>query len=76
MTSSKANEPVPLIHPKVQEYLDTIDDPDRKKKLLQLQLNIEKELRQYKDPVARMNKMVELFWEGFEEFNDVMRRFR
>ena len=77
MTSSTTNDSVTgMIHPKVQEYIDNIEDPERKKELIQFQLSIDKELRKYKDPVARMNKMVELFWEGFKEFNDCMNKFR
>ena len=34
-----------------------------------LQFVIDSELSKYKDPVSRMNRMVELFWEKFHEFN-------
>ena len=37
-----------------------------------LQFKIEASLNKYKDPVARMNKMVEIFWGHFQEFQDVM----
>lgn len=33
-----------------------------------LQFRIDAELSRYKDPVARMNRMVELFWDGVQEF--------
>ena len=33
-----------------------------------LQRALDRELNRYKNPVARMNRMVELFWEKFDEF--------
>ncbi len=37
-----------------------------------LQRRIDHELGQYKDPVARMNAMVEIFWRQVCEFQDVL----
>jgi len=37
-----------------------------------LQFVIEMRLKKYKDPVARMNKMVEIFWQQFGLFQDVL----
>jgi hypothetical protein len=37
-----------------------------------LQFIIEMRLKKYKDPVVRMNKMVEIFWEQFGLFQDVL----
>lgn len=37
-----------------------------------LQLKIDAELSRYKDPVARMNRMVELFWQGVGDFQEVL----
>ena len=61
------------MHPEIRKYIDSIEDPDRRLKLEQLQWRIDADLRKYKDPVARMNRMVELFWEGVNEFNDVLK---
>jgi len=33
-----------------------------------IQFALECDLRKYKDPISRMNRMVELFWEKFDEF--------
>lgn len=44
------------------------DDESKLIKLQQFQWNINKELRKYKDPIARMNKMAELFWTGVKKF--------
>ena len=54
----------------LQEYLDTLT-PERRLKAEQLQWKIDGTLRKYKDPVARMNKMAELFWEGVQDLIDV-----
>ena len=37
-----------------------------------LQFKIESRLRKYKDPIVRMNKMVEIFWEQFGLFHEVL----
>lgn len=37
-----------------------------------LQFKIESKLAKYKDPVSRMNKMVEIFWEHFQQFHEVI----
>jgi len=36
-----------------------------------LQFRIDCLLSRYTDPVARMNRMVEIFWEYFQQFHDV-----
>lgn len=42
--------------------------PERAQRAKQFRWQIEGQLRGYKDPVARMNKMIELFWRGFQTF--------
>jgi hypothetical protein len=37
-----------------------------------IQLRIEQRLAHFKDPVARMNEMVVIFWEQFQKFQDVL----
>lgn len=48
---------------KLEEFIDSLPEP-RRTRMKQLQWNIDKELAKYKDPIARMNRMVELLWEG------------
>ena len=44
--------------------------PERyRQRALGIQFTLDCELRKYKDPVARMNRMVELFWEKVNELN-------
>jgi hypothetical protein len=45
---------------------------EHRKRAHGLQFRIESRLRKYKDPVVRMNKMVEIFWEQFGLFHDVL----
>lgn len=47
-------------------------DEQRLWKLRKLQNSIDKELNKYINPIARYNKMVELFYKGFDEFRVVM----
>jgi len=37
-----------------------------------MQRKIEYQLKKYKDPIARMNAMVEIFWQQFDEFQAVI----
>jgi hypothetical protein len=37
-----------------------------------MQFTLDCELRKYKNPVARMNRMVEIFWDKVYEFNFVL----
>jgi hypothetical protein len=37
-----------------------------------LQMRIDRRLSHFKDPVARMNEMVVMFWEQFNEFQEVL----
>jgi len=59
-----------------KEVLEVIEDfisscpPERQQSLRQQQWKIQGELRKYKDPQARLNKMVELFYEGLKEFQE------
>lgn len=73
------NELVKLRHDPVafekrrQEILDEVLKDDVKGR--QQQWRIEGELRKLKNPVARYNKMIELFWSGFFTFNNTLKRF-
>lgn len=46
--------------------------PERQERLRQYQWKIDQTLSGYKDPIARMNKMVELFWEGVGKFQNAL----
>jgi hypothetical protein len=37
-----------------------------------IQFTLDCELRKYKHPIARMNRMVEIFWQKFDEFSLVV----
>jgi hypothetical protein len=37
-----------------------------------VQMRIDRRLSHFKDPVARMNEMVVIFWEQFREFQEVL----
>lgn len=55
----------------IETYISSVP-PERQQRLRQLQWKIDGELRKYKDPIAKMNKMAELFWSGVAEFQQVM----
>jgi hypothetical protein len=55
----------------IQSYINTLED-DKKQRAAAFNWRIQQELRNYKDPTARMNKMVELFWNGVKEFQSVL----
>jgi hypothetical protein len=58
------------------EFFDSIEDDERRLHLQQLQFRLDGELRHYKDPVARMNKMVEIFWKGVNEFQQTIGKLK
>ncbi len=37
-----------------------------------IQRRVEQQLKKYKDPILRMNAMVEIFWQQFHEFQAVL----
>ena len=45
---------------------------EHRQKAYGLQFRIDCQLRRYKDPVMRMNRMVEIFWEGVYDFQEAM----
>ena len=58
----------------LDEFFDSIEDEEKRLRLQQLQFRIDGQLRKYKDPIARMNKMCEIFWEGFAEFQQALNK--
>jgi len=56
-----------LIHRTIEEFPE-----DFRQRAYGLQFQLDAQLRKYKNPVARMNKMVEIFWQNFEEFFEVL----
>lgn len=55
----------------IEEYINTLD-PEKQQRARAYNWRLQQELRHYKDPIARMNKMVELFWSGVNRFNEVL----
>ena len=53
----------------IEETIDGFKSEERILAAKQLQWNIDNTLRKYKDPVARMNKMVELMWPSLISLN-------
>lgn len=56
----------------IEEYIMTLPD-ERQQRVRAINWRIQQELRHVKDPTARMNKMVEMFWNGVKEFQDVLK---
>jgi len=68
---------------KFEEYrLQVLEDffnnlpEENQLKARQAQWRLDNDLRKYKDPIARMNRMVELFWEQTNEFKDTLKEFK
>lgn len=45
---------------------------ERQQRARAIHFRISTQLRNINDPIARMNKMVEIFWDGVEEFRNVL----
>lgn len=56
----------------VADFIASLPTEDARRRARGLQFKIDAQLTNIKDPVAKMNKMVELFWEGFKEFHGVL----
>lgn len=55
----------------MEEYISTLP-PERKQRAEAFNWRIQQELRNFKDPTARMNRMVEMFWQGVKEFQHTL----
>ncbi|APG26792.1 hypothetical protein A7E78_02330 [Syntrophotalea acetylenivorans] len=55
----------------IRQALDDVPD-EFKAQAYGIQRKIEHQLKKYKDPIARMNAMVEIFWRQFQEFQAVI----
>jgi hypothetical protein len=61
---------------KVQEIMDDYIGSlptDRQQRAQAFNWRIQQELRHFKDPIARMNRMVEMFWIGVKEFQTTLK---
>ena len=56
----------------IDDFIENLPNEECRLRMRQFQFRIDSQLRKYKDPVARMNKMVELFWEGFKTFQETL----
>jgi hypothetical protein len=54
--------------------IETIEgfNAEHRKRAYGLQFKIDCQLRPYRDPVMRMNKMVEIFWQGVYSFQEAL----
>jgi len=57
----------------IEDYIASIPDEISRKKCAGIQFRLDHELSKYHDPIARMNKMVEIFWKGVYEFNHALK---
>ncbi|MEZ4599466.1 MAG: DUF3135 domain-containing protein [Syntrophotaleaceae bacterium] len=55
----------------IREALDKLPQEQRARGY-GLQMRIEHRLRPFKDPVARMNEMIVIFWENFYKFQQIL----
>ena len=55
----------------IQQTIDTFPE-DCQQRAQGLQFTIDARLNRYKDPIMRMNKMVEIFWEHFAQFQETV----
>ena len=61
-----------LAKDKIYDYIYSVPDKKRQEQLMDLQHKIDRDLSHYKDPIARMNRMVELFWVQVQLLNDAL----
>jgi len=73
MKNMTADELIAYKEKLIEDFISSLPE-ERQQRLRQLQWKIDGELRKYKDPIARMNKMIELFWDGVAEFKEVLNK--
>jgi hypothetical protein len=56
----------------IEDFIDSIEDEERRVRLRRMQWRIDMELGRIRNPIARMNRMVVLFWEGVDVFQRVL----
>ena len=64
-----------IFEKKSRQLIDALiaDFPeDMRQRARSWQFRLDHELNQYKDPVSRMNAMIELFWSGFARFQQAV----
>jgi hypothetical protein len=55
----------------IDDYISSLDE-EKQQRARSFQWRIEQDLKKFKDPIARMNKMVEMFWKGVKEFQKTL----
>ena len=63
---------VALSRDKIYDYIYSVPNPQRQEQLMALQCKIDRDLSRYVDPIARMNRMVELFWMQVRLLDDAL----
>ena len=53
----------------IEDFINSLPE-HRQERMRQFQWSIDQQLARHKDPIDRMNKMVELMWEGFNKLKD------
>lgn len=56
-----------IIHQMLEEFPE-----EYRKRAYGMQFQLDMRLRRYRDPIVRMNMMIGIFWEQFEQFNSVL----
>jgi hypothetical protein len=56
----------------IDDYIASIPDEVSRKKCAGIQFKLDHELSKYHDPLARMNKMVEIFWQGVYQLHNAL----
>jgi hypothetical protein len=57
----------------IADYIASIPDEVSRKKCAGIQFKLDHELSKYHDPLARMNRMAEIFWQGVYQFNNALK---
>lgn len=56
---------------KIEDFINSCSE-ENQQSLRQLQWRLDQELNKYKNPVARYNRMVELFWDQVTTFQQAL----
>ena len=57
----------------IDDFIAGIPDEASRRKCAGLQFKLDHELSKHTDPISRMNRMIELLWDGVYQFNNALK---
>lgn len=56
----------------INDAISSVPDSNRRARLIAFQVRLDRTLEKYKNPIAKLEKMQDIFWTGVDKFYDVL----